>query len=377
MRNVSFLLAIALVLSLLLPVAAQDAISAKAGMVNYFEGKVLLNGAELTYERAKFPQIPKGGTLEATMEGRAEVLLAPGVLMWLGEGAKVELVSDSLAHAKVRLLAGSVVVSATEFADDSTLSLLVNEDTVEIRERGIYRLEASPASVYVYDGEANVLRATGDTKVKKGRTLALSQPEASLAKFDKDETSSLLAWAQSRDSQIQLASLSAARSMASGGFINYPVSTFDSMGMLGYWLYNPYFGMYSLVPLNRVMMSPWGSYYYTPRVVTNFYSNYAMGVLQPGGRGSAVPSMSRGGFGANDAGFGGPYSRGASSLGMGGYDGGRALGAMGPGSYSRGASSVGGGGVSGGAPSAPTSSGGASMGRGGESVGRGGGGGRN
>lgn len=376
MRHITLLAVAMLLLGVVAPAVAQDAISAKAGMVNYFEGKVLLNGAELRYEAAKFPQIPEGGTLEATMEGRAEVLLAPGVLMWLGEGAKVELVSDSLTKARVRLLSGSVVVSATDFAEQSVLSMLVNEDTVEIRERGVYRLEAAPASVYVYEGEASVLRAAGDTKVKKGRTLALSQPEASLAKFDKEETTALLAWAQSRDSQIQLASLSAARSMATGGFNGYPPLGYNSMGMMGYWLYNPYFGMYGFVPMNRVMMSPWGSYYYSPQMATSYYSNYAMGSMYGGGRRAASSSSSRSGFGAMDSSIGGPYSRGASSSGMGGYDGGRSMGAMGSGGYSRGSSSMGGG-VSGGAPSAPTSSGGASMGRGASSVGRGGGGGRN
>lgn len=356
------------------PAFGQDAVSAKSGMVNYFEGKVLLNGEPLVYDRARFPQIPAGGTLQATDEGRAEVMLSPGVLMWVGEGAKVELVSDNLLNAKVRVLAGSVVISGTEFTDDMSLTVLVNEDTVDIRKKGIYRFDAAPASIYVYDGEATVARAAGNSKVKKGNALALSQPQAQLAKFDKDETSALLAWAESRDSQIQTASLSSARSMAIGG---YPALGYGSMGGTGYWLYNPYFGMYSFVPMNRMMMSPFGYYYLNPGAVNNYYSNYAYGMAAAsGGRRGVSPSagMGRGGFGASSGDLN-DYTRGASSMGRGGLSSGRSMGSSSEGSYTRGNASTGGSPSIG--VSVPSSSGGASMGRGGSSAGRGGGGGRN
>ncbi len=347
----------------------QDAVSAKSGMVNYFEGKVLLDGKPVVFDRARFPQIPAGGTLEATAEGRAEVMLSPGVLMWVGEGAKVELVSDNLLNAKVRLLAGSVVISGTEFTDEMSLTVLVNDDEAVIQKRGIYRFDSAPASLYVYEGEATVARLAGLTKVKKGRTLALSQPQAEVAKFDKDQTNTLLAWAESRDSQIQTASLSSARGMASG---LYPSLGYTSLGGTGYWLYNPYFGMYSFVPMNRMMLSPFGYYYLNPGAVNDYYYNYAYGMAAASrGRRGASPSLDggRGGFGASSEPFG-DFTRGASSMGRGGYDGGRSMGVSSPGGYSRGAASS-----AGSAPApAPSSSSGASMGRGASSAGRGGGG---
>lgn len=371
-RNLWVALATALLFALF-PAFGQDAVSAKSGMVNYFEGKVLLDGKTLEFDRARFPQIPAGGTLEATGEGRAEVMLSPGVLMWVGEGAKVELVSDNLLNAKVRVLAGSVVISGTEFTDDMSLTVLVNDDAVTIRKKGIYRFDAAPASLYVYEGEATVARAAGDTKVKKGKTLALSQPQAETAKFDRDETSTLLAWAESRDSQIQTASLSSARRMAIGG---YPSLGYSSLGGTGYWLYNPYFGMYSFVPMNRMMMSPFGYYYLNPGAVNSYYSDYIYGMAAAyRGRRGVSPSAGsgRGGFGAsptdpND------YSRGASSMGRGGFGGGRSMGSSNEGSYTRGNASVGGSPAGAISPSSPS---GASVGRGGSSAGRGGGGGRN
>ncbi|MCC7342824.1 MAG: hypothetical protein IT170_17210 [Bryobacterales bacterium] len=371
-RNPWVLLA-AILLCAASSVFGQNAVSAKSGMVNYFEGKVLLDGKALEYDRARFPQIPQGGMLEATDEGRAEVMLSPGVLMWVGEGAKVELVSDNLLNAKVRVLAGSVVISGTEFTDEMSLTVLVNDDSVNIQKKGIYRFDAAPASLYVYEGEATVERAAGETKVKKGRTLALSQPQAEIAKFDKDEASALLAWAESRDSQIQTASLSSARRMAAGG---YPGLGYSALGGTGYWLYNPYFGMYSFVPLNSMLMSPFGYYYLSPRAVNGYYQDYyyGMAAASRGGRGASPDSgMSRGGFGASSDGFGG-YSRGASSMGGGGFGGGRSMGSSSEGSFSRGSAPASGGSTGAMTPSAPS---GASMGRGGSSAGRGGGGGRN
>lgn len=380
MRQLKVLLALSAITLLCVALAAgQDAISAKAGMVNYFEGKVLLNGQELAYDRATFHQIPEGGVLEATAEGRAEVLLAPGVLLWLGEGSKIELVSDKLMDAKVRLLAGGVVVSSTEIPDEMAVSVLVNSDAVALKKTGIYRFEAAPASVYVYDGEAVLARAGDEIKVKKGRTLALAQPEADVAKFDKDETSALLLWAQSRDSYIQAASLASARSLSTGG---YPTLSLSAMNNgFGYWVYNPYFGMYSFVPMGSALMSPWGYYYWSPRTVMQAYAPYYYGGGYYGGnnRGRVGRSVgntgySRGGFGNSSDGFG-SYSRGASSSrGFGGIGGGRSMGSS-EGGYTRGSSSMGGA-MGGGGGS--VSSGGASMGRGGASAGgggRGGGGG--
>lgn len=373
-KSVLALLAAVIICSTL-TVSGQDAISAKSGMVNYFEGKVLLSGEALAYDRATFHRIPPGGTLEATAQGRAEVLLSPGVMMWVGEGAKIELISDSLVNAQVRVLAGSVVISGVEFPDEMSLTVLVNEDTVDIRKSGIYRFDAAPASLYVYEGEAKVLRASEEIKVKKGRTLALSQSEAEIAKFDKDEVSGLMNWAQTRDNYVQTANLSAARSMTQGGF---PTLSMSALSGFGYWVYNPFFGMYSFVPMGSAYLSPFGYYYYTPQSIRNAYASYYYGgYSNPRQRSrpiSSDPSFSRGGFGESRGGLEG-YTRGASSMGSGGFSTGRAAGGT-SGGFSRGSSSIGAG-AGAGRGSVPMSSGGASMGRGASSSGRGGGGGRN
>ncbi|MCZ2157014.1 MAG: hypothetical protein LC114_24485 [Bryobacterales bacterium] len=359
----------AMLLCILATAAGQEIVSAKSGLVNYFEGKVLLDGAPLVYNRARFAQIPAGGTLESTDQGRAEVMLSPGVLMWVGEGSTVELVSDNLLTPSLRLVSGGIVISGNEFNDKMSLEVLVGDDTVQIKKKGIYRLDTAPPSLYVYDGEAYVTRAGVATKVGKGRTLLLADTGAKPQKFDRGETTPLLAWAESRDSQIQAASLSTARRLATGGYPGLGYG-YTALGGLGYWLYNPYFGMYSFVPFSGALMSPFGYYYMSPYAVTGFYNDYLY-ALRSGyrPRPSAPVSIrpNRGGFPDVFEGSAG-YSRGASAMDRGSVPSIRSMGSSNSGSYSRG-SAAGAGSVS-----VPSSPGGASMGRGGTSAGRGGGG---
>lgn len=382
MRQTWFVVVLAFTLAWTLP--AQDAISAKAGMVNYFEGRVSLDGEPLKFKVSTFHQIPEGGKLEADAEGRAEVLLSPGVLLWLGEGGAIELVSDDLADAKVRLLAGAIVVSASEFPKGVMVTVLAGEDEIRISEPGIFKVDFGRAEIAVQEGRVDVLRADGTSiRVRKERSLALGNANASLVKIDKNEPAdALMLWARSRDHHIQVANLSAAREMQTSGFTRG--MSFASLGMyssFGTWFYNPYFGMYTFVPFGQGLMSPWGAYYWTPRTVGQVYYP-GIWAGNSGARANSRMSVSRSGF-SNNAAFGG-YSRGASVGGSGGFGvgdiGGRgpiSVGIGGGGGYSRGASSMGGsvgGGGSVGSP--PTSSGGASMGRGSASAGRTSGGGR-
>jgi hypothetical protein len=75
-----------LVLSLASIVNAQVAISARSGLVHYAEGDVLLEGNPVDPQPGHFPEIGVGQTLTAE-QGRAEVLLTPGVFLRLAENS--------------------------------------------------------------------------------------------------------------------------------------------------------------------------------------------------------------------------------------------------------------------------------------------------
>ena len=74
------LAALSVLLGAALPAAAQSVVSTHAGVVHYFEGVVSIGGVPLQPQFGRFPEMAEGSELR-TAEGRAEVLLGPGVIL--------------------------------------------------------------------------------------------------------------------------------------------------------------------------------------------------------------------------------------------------------------------------------------------------------
>ena len=69
---------VAVVTVLALPAEGQSVISTRSGVVHFFEGAVYLGDVPLAPHLGKFPRMAEGSELR-TAQGRAEVLLTPGV----------------------------------------------------------------------------------------------------------------------------------------------------------------------------------------------------------------------------------------------------------------------------------------------------------
>src|SRR6266446_3754532 len=83
-----------------LPALAQSVISARSGVIHYIEGDVAIDGASIHPKFAEFLEL-KSGQVLATQEGRAEVLLTPGVFLRLAENSSVRMLSNSLADTRI------------------------------------------------------------------------------------------------------------------------------------------------------------------------------------------------------------------------------------------------------------------------------------
>ena len=70
--------------ALALSAYGQAVISTRSGVVHFFEGAVSVAGRPLEAHFGKFTSIPEGAELR-TEQGRAEVLLTPGVILRVGE----------------------------------------------------------------------------------------------------------------------------------------------------------------------------------------------------------------------------------------------------------------------------------------------------
>src|SRR5579862_1047076 len=85
---------------------AQSVISAKSGLIHYAEGRVLLDGQPVEQHLGTFPDIKEKAELR-TEEGRAEVLLTPGVVLRVGESSAIRMVTNRLIDTRVEFLSGS------------------------------------------------------------------------------------------------------------------------------------------------------------------------------------------------------------------------------------------------------------------------------
>ena len=157
---------------------AQDMISARAGMIQHVEGDVAIDGKALAMPSrekmfSQFPEVKKGSVL-STAEGRAEILLTPGVTLRLGENSSFKMIDSDLADAKVELQSGAAVVEVLEMLKDTRVTLAVGPASIDFRKAGTYKIHASDApELMVYDGQADVTIAGQKKSAKKGNVLSL------------------------------------------------------------------------------------------------------------------------------------------------------------------------------------------------------------
>jgi len=140
---------------LALPAGGQSVISAHAGVVHFFEGAVYVGDQPLEPHPGKFPSVPQGAELR-TAEGRAEVLLTPGVFIRVGARSTIRMVSNQLSDTRVELLAGSAIVDSAGLGPGTSVTLLFRNWSVHSSEQGAYRIDADPPHLWVFQCRVEV-----------------------------------------------------------------------------------------------------------------------------------------------------------------------------------------------------------------------------
>ena len=128
------LLAFAL-LSATLPSFAQQVISAKSGLLSYVEGAVTLNGEPVDFSGVHFSDVKENGVVR-TADGRAEVLLTPGVVLRMGENTSLRMITNRLVDTRLELLTGSAVVEADQIAKDTNVTIVCKDGGCDVAEGG-------------------------------------------------------------------------------------------------------------------------------------------------------------------------------------------------------------------------------------------------
>ena len=318
---------------------AQYVISAHSGVVQSVDGRAYLDNQQVQPKFGQFPDIKENQEFR-TEEGRAEILLTPGVFLRMGENSSIRMVSNKLTDTRVEILSGSVMVERDDVqkndAKDNAVMLLYKGNSMLLVKHGLYRVDANPARFQVYEGEAIVKGDSGQATLKSGKETALNGVLMA-ENFDKKAADDLYLWSSQRSSYLAKASASSAMALRN-----------SSSGSYSPWQYNPMFGMFTFVPYGGIAYSPFGWGFWSPYSVLNYYPGYygygyggggtasrgthtftasspaaRLGGGTPASRGYAGPSFSGGGY---SGGMGGGYSGGGGGGGAVGGGGGAAVG---------------------------------------------------
>lgn len=302
---------------------AQSVISARSGVIHYVEGDVTIDGNAIHQKFAEFPDV-KPGQVVATEQGRVEILLTPGVFLRLAENSSVRMLSNVLADTRLQVVSGSALVEVGELLEGNAISFDAADAHISLGKKGLYRIDADPASLRVFDGQARVASGTENLTAKKGHRIDLAGTTLADTKFEVKDTDPFYRWSSRRAEYVAAANVISARVTSNSDLR----SGFGSSR--GAWSWNPYFGMYTFLPGNGVYWSPFGSPFYSPAVIGVLYMPQRRAPMMSPGFGSP---MGMGGLGVS-RGMGGGGGVGGRMMGGGGGmhgGGGMAGGTMPPG----------------------------------------------
>jgi FecR protein len=276
LKAISLLFLVTLLAPVLL--LGQSANPAVPGTLNYVEGQVSINGQVVNELSASSTPL-HGGQVVATGNGRAEILLTPGVFLRLGDNSAASMVSPDLARTEVELLKGRADVEVDQLYKQNNLLVKINGDETRLLKTGLYAFNFDSGTVRVFDGEASVLPVDGQQKpvvVKKGHELAINGEGEKPKNFDqKASEDALYNWSSLRsqylgEANVQLAS-------AYEGAPGFAPGWFWDAGLYGYtWL-----------PGDGAFFNPFGYGFYSPYYLFDggFVYGYGHGYGRGGYRG--------------------------------------------------------------------------------------------
>jgi hypothetical protein len=286
----------------------QSANQATPGTLNYIEGPSSIEGRPLYPNSVGTTTLRAGETL-ATANGKAEILLTPGIFLRLGEDTTVQMISPDLTHTEIRLDRGHANVEVDQIYSQNTILVDLKNGQTQVLKNGLYAFDADNSVVRVFDGKASVYPGANlqsDVKpieVKGDHQLVLNGELLKPQRFNKDQASAdpLYKWSSLRSRYLGEANLDLAQEYAG----------YSSFNPGWYWAGGP-FG-YTWLPGDGLFWNPFGYGFYSP-----FYIHGGGFIYGGYGRGFYGRGYASGGFrGGAVSGF-----RGGSIGGGGGFHGG-------------------------------------------------------
>ncbi len=241
-------------------------ISAKPGAVNYVEGNAFLDGRPISAKSEKTVFLNANDTISTDL-GKAEVLLAPGVFLRVGDNTQVRMISPSLADTQLEIKTGEAMIEVDNLVKDSQVTVIDGDGTAVIDKDGLYRFKATePRSVAVLEGKLQVSYGDRKSDLGKGHELILAD-RYKTNKFDTKEQDNLYAWSNVRAEYNAASSYQAARDVNSASYGGaWGGYGFSGVGNPG-WMWNGGMNSWAWLPGNSAFFSPFGYGFYGPGLV--------------------------------------------------------------------------------------------------------------
>ena len=235
--------------------------SALPGTLNYVEGLVTMGAQALDSKSIGSAELQPGRSLK-TENGKAEVLLTPGVFIRVGDNSSIKMISPSLTDTEVGINKGHAMIEVAEIHPENDIRVTEDGATTRLLKTGLYDFDARQETVRVFDGKASVVDSAGHATVKGGHEVEL-RGEGSLKaeKFKKKayEEGDLYRWSSLRSAYLAEANIDAAGSYAANGWGPWGPGWWGAD-----WYWDPWFSAYTFIPGDGIFYSPFGWGFYSP-----------------------------------------------------------------------------------------------------------------
>jgi len=241
------------VLTVLACAMASRAQEAAPGTINCVEGHVAVDGQEVGAD-ASVAAVQPGHVLE-TQQGRAEVLLTPGVFLRVAENSTIKMDEASQKDVRFELVRGEALVEVDQVDQRRQLDVVDKDADARLEQRGIYLFNASQPAIAVYSGK---IRVEDDRRVRslgRGAELKLDGGALKAQRFDRKETDAIYAWTLRRADYASQVS-----EWTGEGLLGLDGSGYYAEG----WYWNPWFRSWAFVPAKGHRVSPLGYGFYAP-----------------------------------------------------------------------------------------------------------------
>ena len=235
--------------------------TAMPGTLNYVEGQASIGDQTLSSNSVGTATLRNGAVLQ-TGNGKAEILLTPGVYLRVGSNSEVKMDSNSLLNTEVTVNQGEAMVEVDQIYHENNLRVTQPGADTRIDKTGLYAFDATNGDVRVFDGKAVVTADDHNIAVKKNHQLALDDAKLKSKDFDKKEVTQnddLYRWSSLRSQYLSDANIDAARTYYANGWYG--------PGWGPGWYWDPYFAGFTFLPGSGFFYNPFGWGFYSPVMV--------------------------------------------------------------------------------------------------------------